>query len=162
MESERAYKLAYKYEAKYGGCAQTTLAAIFEVLNVDAKDVFKSATGLAGGIGVIGDGTCGAVVAGVIALSYFFGREYENFSDPERKRFETYKLAREFYQRFKKIFGSTRCHDIQRRLMGREFDLLDPKDWEDFLKAGGHDDKCPSVTGTAAKIAVEMILERLK
>ena len=65
-------------------------------------------------------------------------------------------------KKFKEVFGSTRCFDIQRKLMGRTFDLLDPKDWEEFLKAGGHTDKCPSVTGTAAKLAVEMILERMK
>ena len=161
-KSEKAYELAFKYEAEYGGCAQTTLAAIFDVLNVEADDAFKSATGLAAGIGLSGDGTCGALIGGAMALSYLFGRDRKNFADPEKKRFETYKIVREYYKKFKEVFGSTRCFDIQRKLMGRTFDLLDPKDWEEFLKAGGHTDKCPSVTGTAAKLAVEMILERMK
>ncbi|RLI84230.1 hypothetical protein DRP07_01770 [Archaeoglobales archaeon] len=161
-KGEKAYELAFKYEVEYGGCAQTTLAAIFDVLKVDAEDAFKSATGLGGGIGVLGDGTCGAVVGGVMAIGYFFGRDKRNFADPERKRFEVYRLAREFYLAFKEKLGTARCHDIQRKLMGRTFDLLDPKDWEEFLKLGGHTDKCPSVTGTAAKLAVELILQNLE
>lgn len=164
-KAEKAYELAFKYEAEYGGCAQTTLATIFDALNVNdygAEIVFKSATGLGGGIGVLGDGTCGAVAAMVMSIGYFFGREISNFADPEKKRFETYKLAREFYLAFKNKIGATRCHDIQKRLLGRIFDLLDSKDWEEFLRLGGHTDKCPFVTGTAAKLAVEMILENLR
>ena len=95
MESkpEKAYDLAFRYEAEYGGCAQTTLAAIFDALNVDsaeAEGAFKSVTGAGDGIGVLGDGTCGAVIAGVMVIGYFFGsRDRENFADPERKGFET-------------------------------------------------------------------------
>lgn len=159
---EKAYELAFKYEAEYGGCAQTTIASIFDVLNVNAEDAFKAATGLAGGLGLSTEGTCGAVTGGAMAISYFFGRSRGNFADPEGERFETYRLVREYLEDFKKEFGSIRCADIQSKLMGRVFDLLNPKDWEEFLEAGGHTDKCPSVTGSAAKLAVALIIERLK
>ncbi len=159
---ERAYKLAFKYEAEYGGCAQATIASIFDVLDVNAEDVFKAATGLAAGIGLSTEGTCGALIGGTMAISYFFGRDRKNFADPERKRFKTYTIVRKYLDEFKKEFGSIKCADIQRRLMGRTFDLFNQKDWEEFLRAGGHTDKCPSVTGTAAKLAVSLILEHKK
>lgn len=165
---EKAYKLAFRYEAEYGGCAQTTLAAIFDVMNVDAEDAFKAATGLAGGIGLSTEGACGAVIGGAMAISYFFGRERSNFADPDRRRFRAYMVVKKYLEEFKKEFGSIRCEDIQRKLMGRTFDLFDKKDWEEFLEAGGHTDKigrhtdkCPSVAGTAAKLAVSLILEEI-
>ncbi len=161
-KAQQAYELGFKYEKEYGGCAQATLAAIFDVLEVEAEDAFKSATGLAGGIGVFGDGTCGALIGGVMAISYFFGRSRENFRDPEQKRFITYRLAREFYFSFKEKLGAARCHDIQKSLLGKTFDLLNPKDWEEFLNLGGHTEKCPMVVGSAAKLAVELILKKMK
>jgi len=51
------------------------------------------------------------------------------------------------------------CKDVQRKLFGRSFNLLDPKDYAEFEKAGAHVDKCPSVSGNAAKWAAEIILD---
>jgi len=83
---ERAYELAFKYEAEYGGCAQATLASIFDVLDVDAEDAFKAATGLAAGIGLSTEGTCGALIGGAMAIGYFFGRDRKNFADQKKEK----------------------------------------------------------------------------
>jgi hypothetical protein len=48
------------------------------------------------------------------------------------------------------------------KLFGRTFNLMDSKDYEAFIKAGGHVDKCPSVSGNAAKWTVEIILDEIK
>ena len=66
---EKADTLAYKYEKKYGGCPQCVLAAVKETVGGISDDVFKAATGLAGGVAVVGAGTCGALSGGVMALS---------------------------------------------------------------------------------------------
>jgi len=160
--AESAYKLAFKYEKEYGGCAQSTLAGIFDTLKIRENNVFKSATGLAGGIGLSGDGTCGALIGAAMAISYLFGRERKNFADPQKRRFMTYKLVKQLYNAFLNEFGSCRCFDIQKRLMGRTFNLFDPNEYTAFLKAGGHEDKCTRVCGTAAKLAVNIILSVLK
>ncbi len=55
-----------------------------------------------------------------------------------------------------------RCHDIQKSLLGKTLDLLDPKKWEDFLNVGGHTEKCPRVVGSSARLAVELILKKMK
>jgi hypothetical protein len=39
---------------------------------------------------------------------------------------------------------------------------MDPKEYEDFGKAGAHVDKCTSVSGNVARWTAEIILERLK
>jgi hypothetical protein len=44
--------------------------------------------------------------------------------------------------------------------MGRNFDLLNAEDWQEFEKAGGHETKCPHVVGMATRILVEMLLEQ--
>ena len=59
---ELAYKLGKKYEKQYTGCAQTSIAAIFDALGIWNDDVFRAGSGLADGLGLTGDGSCGALV----------------------------------------------------------------------------------------------------
>ncbi|MFW9913167.1 MAG: hypothetical protein ACFFEU_11880, partial [Candidatus Thorarchaeota archaeon] len=56
---KKAFDLGQEYEQKCTGCAQTTIAAIFDSLELWSEDVFKAASGLADGLGLTGDGTCG-------------------------------------------------------------------------------------------------------
>ncbi|HHT02145.1 MAG TPA: C_GCAxxG_C_C family protein [Firmicutes bacterium] len=151
-------KRAYDYEATYGGCSQCVLAAIKEVVGLVDDNVFKAATGLTGGIGLSGS-ACGALTGAVLALSMARGRTYDNFADPDRTRFESFKLARKLADRYREEFGSLICKDVQTKLMGRSFDLFDPDDYKAFLAAGGHDDKCTAVAGKTARMAVELLME---
>ena len=41
----KAFDKAKKYEMRSGGCAQCTLAGIFDALGVEDEGVFKAATG---------------------------------------------------------------------------------------------------------------------
>ncbi|MEM3905760.1 MAG: C-GCAxxG-C-C family protein [Nitrososphaerota archaeon] len=161
-KSELAYELAYKYEARYGGCAQTTFAGIMDALEKSSVEAFKAATGLAAGIGCSTEGTCGAVIGGAMAISVLFGREREEFEDPKKKRFLTYKMVNEFLEAFKNTFGTIKCSEIQKKMMGKTFNLLNPSEFDEFLKLGGHTDKCPFVAGTGAKLAVETILKNFE
>ncbi|NIQ05495.1 MAG: C_GCAxxG_C_C family protein, partial [Candidatus Korarchaeota archaeon] len=56
-------------------------------------DVFKAASGLADGLGLSGDGACGALVGGAMVISYLFGRERKDFEDIF-KPMKSYLLAR--------------------------------------------------------------------
>jgi len=159
--AKNAYDLAFKYEAEYGGCAQTALAGIFDALGIWNDDVFKAANGLAVGGGITGDGTCGALAGGVMAIGYLFGRNRENFANQDVKR-QAYRIANRYYNTFVKEFGSPLCCHIQRKLFGRKFDFEnDPNALKAFKELGGHEDKCTHVVGTAAKLAVEIILDSL-
>lgn len=154
----RAWQLAYEFEAKYGGCAQCVLAALKETIGGIPEEVFKSATGLAGGIGLQGY-ACGALTGGVLALSSYLGREYSNFADPQRVRFQTARMCEKLIGKFTAEYGSPNCAAIQTKLMDRSYRLSVPEDLADFLAAGGHDDKCTGVCGNSARWVIEILEE---
>ncbi|MDI9643408.1 MAG: C-GCAxxG-C-C family protein [Archaeoglobales archaeon] len=157
---EKAFELGQKYEREYTGCAQTVIAAIFDTLGIWNEDVFRAASGLADGLGLTGDGSCGALVGASMVISYMSPREKENFSDQMRPM-KAYFLVKKLHDRFVEIYGSCRCHDLQRKLMGRTFNLWDKRELKEASKSGMLD-HCSKVVGTTAKLAVEMILsERL-
>lgn len=156
---KRAYDLGFNYEKEYVGCCQCTIAAIQDTLGMENDAVFKAGTGLAGGIGATGFGPCGALTGGVMVISSKIGRDRSNFKDPERIRWKSYEIAKKLYDKFVEEYGSGACSDIQQKLMGRSFNLWEPADFEEFEKAGGHTEKCPSVVANAAKWAVELLIE---
>ena len=157
--ARKAYELGYEYEKEYMGCCQCSLAAIQETLGMENDAVFKAGTGLAGGVGGTGNGPCGALTGGVMAISSRIGRDRSNFKDPEKIRWETYALVKKLYENFVEEYGSGNCRDIQNKLFGRSFNFWDADAYQEFEKAGGHSDKCPSVVGNAAKWTVEILLE---
>jgi len=155
---EESYNAAYEYEKKYFGCAQCVLAAIQDIFRLVNGGAFKGATGLSGGIGVMGS-ACGALTGGVIALGSKIGRERSNFEDLEEIRWKTYELARKLYIKFEQEYGSVNCRDIQKKILGRSYNLRDPEEYKEFEKAGGHAEKCPEVVGKAARWVAEILLE---
>jgi C_GCAxxG_C_C family probable redox protein len=158
---EQIYQLAYEYESKVGSCPQCVLAAIKETLNIGDENIIKSADALAGGTSLSTRGTCGALVGGMLALSSVVGREYTDFKNGKRKR-RVFNYAKLLYDRFIEEYDSPLCSDVQQKIFGRSFDLWDVDDYNKFEKAGGHVDKCPSVSGNTAKWTAEIILNKLK
>jgi C_GCAxxG_C_C family probable redox protein len=157
--AERAYKLGKEYEKTYRGCGQCVIAALQDTLDARNDDIFKAATGLAGGTGLAGDSGCGAYTGAVLVLSSFLGRERRSFTDPEGIRFKTHQLVRKFQERFIQEYGSVICRDIQNKILGRYYYLPDPQEYEKFHNAGAHDVHCPEVVGKAARWMTEIILE---
>jgi C_GCAxxG_C_C family probable redox protein len=155
----KAYTLGKEYEKTYRGCGQCVIAALQDALRIRNDDIFKSATGLAGGTGLTGDSGCGAYIGAILVLSSLLGRERNNFSDPEGIRFKTHQLTRKFRERFIQEYGSVVCRDIQNKILGRYYYLPDPQEYEKFHNAGAHDVHCPEVVGKAAKWMTEILLE---
>jgi len=158
---EKAYQLAYKYEAERGSCPQCVLAALKETLDVGDEATIQAADALAGGTSLSTQGTCGALVGGLLALSSLVGRDYESFSKGDSKR-RVFTLSKKLYDRFVKEYGSPVCCEVHKKLFGRTFDFLDAKEYQEFEQAGGHIDKCPSVSGNVAKWTAELILKEKK
>jgi hypothetical protein len=69
------------------------------------------------------------------------------------------KLSKEIREKFIDEYGSVICNDIQKEIFGKSYNLCDPNEFIAFEEAGGHDDKCPSVTGNAAKWATKVLLD---
>lgn len=152
---EKAYEIAFDYESKYGNCPQCVIAAIGDVFSLNLDKLFKAAHGLAGGLGLSGCGTCGALSGGVMVLTHFFGRERENFG--KGRYLKSYQTARTLYDKFIDEFGGCTCREVQKKLFGRSFNLWDEEDFKRFKEAGGHKDNCPSVTGMVAKWVAEIL-----
>ena len=157
---DKAYDLALlKNEERYGGCGQCVIAVLQDAFRMPSNEVFKAMSGYAGVGATVGDGSCGAYVAGILFLSGLRGCERDNFADPDRIRFVSFATARKLHRKFIDEFGSIICREIQMKIMGRPYYLPDPDEMAKFLDAGGHTTKCPVVCGKAAKWAAEVAFE---
>jgi len=157
---ESAYQRAFQYEAKLGSCPQCVLAALNETLDVGNESIFQASQGLSGGTALSSQGSCGALAGGIIAISTVVGRSHQEFIEGQRKRL-VFKYTKLLYDRFIKEYGSPLCCDVQKKLFGRSYILLDKQEYEAFEKAGAHVDKCPSVAGNVAKWTAEIILNKI-
>ncbi len=157
---KKAYDLAFKYEAERGSCPQCVLSSLKESLNLeDVENCIKASDSLAGGTCLSSNGTCGALVGGMLALGSFYGRSYESFSKGERRR-RVFQFSKKLYDRFIEEYGSILCKDVQEKLFGKSYNLMDKDEYAKFEEAGAHVDKCPSVAGNVAKWTAEIILDR--
>jgi len=152
---ERAYQLAYKYEREHHGCAESTLLAIQETFHLGDDVVRRSASGLLAGVAFMGS-VCGALIAGVMALGMKFGRP--SIERPIEGQTELFRRIIRLRRMFKREFGSCLCHEIQRSLLGRSFNLADPSEYEAFKRAGGYE-KCPEVVAKTARMVAELLIE---
>ena len=157
--SKKAFELGRRYEREFTGCAQTTIAGIFAALDIWSDDVFKAASGLADGLGLTGDGTCGSLNGGAMVIGYLFGRETKHFPD-RMKPMKSYVLCRTLHGEFVKRYGSCRCYDIQKRLMGRTFNLYDPEELRQ-AEACGMLEHCSTLVGETAMLTTRLVLEEL-
>jgi C_GCAxxG_C_C family probable redox protein len=157
---DEIYKKAYRYEAELGSCPQCVLASLYETLNIGDPKTIKAVDSLAGGTSLSAEGTCGALIGGLVAISSLVGREYKDFKEGKKKRL-VFKYSKILYDRFIKEYGSPLCKGVHKKIFGRTFDLLDKNDYIAFEKAGGHIDKCTSVSGNVAKWTAEIILDEL-
>lgn len=158
---EKVGRLAAEYEMKYHGCSQCVVAAIQEGLGLSDKSAFKAATGLAGGIARMGE-TCGALLGGIMAIGMVFGRDILEDSATSTKYQKTMQLSSQLCNKFMEEFGTTKCREIQVKLFGRSFNLNDPKEREEFVRAGAFSiNGCPSVVRRATRLAMKIIVENL-
>ena len=157
LDAVEAY--ASKFEKNYHGCAQCVLAALMEIFpRIQNPEAFKSATGLAGGVGLTVEGSCGGLTGGVMGIGLFYGRELQAIEDPEGLRFTSYRLAARLHERFVEEYGTSICGKIHKQVLGRTYRLNHSEEWDRFIEAGGHSEKCPLVVGKAARWAAEVIL----
>jgi C_GCAxxG_C_C family probable redox protein len=156
---ERASNLAYLYEKKYFGCAQTTVAGLIEAFGIGGPDILRASTCLAAGIARRGK-ICGALTGGLIMIGFIAGRDdLEMFSQYQRGM----DYGERLYRRFLEEFGTDNCSEIQKTKFGRTFDLQRADEREELHKKMVElQDGCQSVTSAGARIAAEIIIEILR
>jgi len=154
--AEEAYRLAEDYERRCTGCAQSVVAGMLDALGMEDEGVFKAASGLADGIGLTGDGSCGALTGGCMIISLVHGRERKDHEDM-LAAMKSYMKCKELLEDFVATYGSCRCYDIQEKLMGRTYNLYDPDQLQEAFREGMID-RCSRVVARSAQKAVEIIL----
>ena len=92
-----------------------------------------------------------------MALSCFWGRPYDDFADPDKRRSRTLAMSKQLVERFQEFYDSPDCCGIHKKIMGRTYNMEDPEEFAQFIKDGGHDDKCPSVCANSAKWVIEIL-----
>lgn len=156
--TQTAYDLGYEYEGKYGVCSQCVVLAVMEAMGEVNNEVFKSAFGFGGGIGNLSH-TCGALLGGVMMISLEYGRELKNLAiQTKEEKLRCHRMVRDLYTRFVQEYGSSECADVHTKLFGRTFNQWDGDDFQEFLRLGGHVDKCTRVAGNVARWTSEIII----
>lgn len=159
--AQRAYDLGYEYEGKYGACSQCTILAIMDALEKRNKNLFKASFGFAGGIGSLSK-MCGALAAGIMMISLEHGREISNLTtQTEEEKHDCLLMVRDLHARYQTEYGSTECADVHMKLFGRTFDQWDEEEFAEFLRLGGHEDKCTQVVGNVARWTVEILSKEI-
>lgn len=120
------------------------LQAVAEHHGIDSPLIPKIATGFCGGMSRTKN-VCGAVSGGIMAIGIAFGRESADVDVDN-----AYGKVQEFQRIFKRNFGSINCFELT------GCDLSTTEGREQFWSMGIKD-KCREYTGSAARMAAEII-----
>jgi C_GCAxxG_C_C family probable redox protein len=173
----QAYERGMQNEARATDCCQSTIAAIQDTLGCRNDAILKAGSAFAGGVGFTHLGHCGALTGAVMVISQLCGRSGRAF-DQDAKRAvndptfdyvratQGWRYAYEMVERFIIAYGSPICHAVSSQVIGRiegEAYIRPDSPAKALLRAkrrvGAHEmEGCPTVVGTAAKWATEIIL----
>lgn len=157
---KHAYRDGYRYEKECRGCAQCTIAALFDVTGKKEERLFRAANGFASGMGLFGDGPCGGYSGGMLYMGTYAGRRFEYFDGDKEQKDLSMRMAEKLHARFIETYGSVICHDIHRDIFGRAFAIRNPEEKAGFEAAGAHTaDKCTAVVATASAWTAEILME---
>ena len=151
--ADRAYETAVCYELDYGCCPQCVLSAVQETVGLIDDQTIKAAHVLAGGGGLVGEGTCGALTGGLMALSAQGGRDRDKL---HKGRFiNNYDRGRKLIEKFREEFGGITCQELQKVFTGKTWDMWNADEYAQFDKDRGF--QCAHATGTVTKWVIEML-----
>lgn len=151
--AQQAYEKALRYELDYGCCPQCVLAAVQETVGIIDDATIKASHGLSGGGGLMGQGACGALTGGLMALSAKRGRDRDKL---DKGRFiGNFQKGKELVERFRTEFGGVTCEELQQQFTGRTYDMWKAEEYQAFSDARGH--KCALATAQVTKWVVEML-----
>ena len=155
-QAHQAYHQAVKCELDYGCCPQCVLVAVQEAIGIIDDQTIKASHGLSGGGGLLGQGACGALAGGLLALSAKRGRDRDKM---DRGRFiGNLQKGRQLVERFREEFGGVTCVELQRQFTGRTYDMWNADEYDQFNRDRGN--QCAHVTGTVTKWVIDILQGR--
>jgi len=162
---KKSGELAAQYAAKYKGCGQCTFMAIIdalrwgglEIIPGDVEDrLFSGLCLLTGGVGLSGEGSCGAVASGTLAIGLALGLRRES-TDESLFRQSCVIVRDALLDKYYRKYDSILCKDIQRKFYGKAWDLTRDEMSAEFL---GITEGCVIMEG--AMWATEVILHEFE
>lgn len=153
--AQEAYERALDYELEFGCCPQCVLVSVQETIGQDyvTDEIIKASHGLSGGGGLMGQGACGALTGGLIALSSRFGRDRDKLD--KGRGINNFEKTRELTERFEKDFGGITCKELQKQFTGRTYDFWNREEYKAFDEARGL--QCATATAKVTRWVVEML-----
>ena len=148
---------ARENELEFWGCSQAVLDVLQRHFEIGNENVFGAASALAGG--VASKEICGALLAGIMAIGLTYGSS-ELVEGTAARESQEYLEARartiELCERYRERFGSLRCCDVWVSVRGEDY-----KEYSGLnsLEALEDHDACGEVTGAAARMAAEILLQ---
>ena len=149
----QAYQTALQYELDYGCCPQCVLATVQETNGFIDDNTIKASHGLSGGGGLLGQGTCGALTGGLMAISAKYGRERHKLDSG--RCINNFKKSKTLVDRFREEFGGITCQELQQQFTGRTYDMWNAEDYQAFSDARGQ--QCAHATALVTQWVVEVL-----
>jgi hypothetical protein len=134
---QKAYQLGSEYYAKYGNCAQTSVAALQESLPFVPQDesLIMAAAPLSGSATRTRNHSCGAFSGGGLVIGSLCGRARSNFSGKAPLAGE---LILQIHDKYVETWGDVICNNVRTKV----------------------DSKCPDVVGKASAWTAEVLLKQ--
>ena len=162
---DKCHELAAEYEAKYKGCGQCTFMAVIDALRWGGLEIiprevedrlFSGLCLMTGGVGLSGEGSCGAVAAGTLAIGLALGLEQNSINEDIFR--QSCAVVRDaLLDKYYRKYNSLLCKEIQRKSFGKSWDLTRDDMSAEFL---GVSEGCVIVEGTMW--ATEVILDEFE
>ena len=132
-----------------------------DVFDMRDDNLFRAASGLAGGIGRIRESACGALTGAVLMLGLKYGRRREEIDNEEKLSASCVPVGK-LYKWFEKEFGSVTCRGIRTRFAGGVY--YDPNvAWQaELAKKAGVSEKCADLVGKTAARMAEMLWDAIE
>ncbi|HNY12211.1 MAG TPA: C-GCAxxG-C-C family protein [Candidatus Wallbacteria bacterium] len=128
-------------------CSQTVFATYSDLLGIDEITALRVSGAFGGGMGRLGE-ACGALTGAFMLI----GSKFAMTSEGDNKAKDlTYKMVREFTERFKKLHSHVACRD----LLG--VDISTPEGFAQVKEKNLHVCKCSVFVKDACKLVEEML-----
>ena len=107
--AEQAYIKAFDYEMNCGCCPQCVLTAVKETVGIVTDETIKASHGLSGGGALSGQGVCGALSGGLVALGAKRGRDADKLD--RGRGMANFQAGKKLIEKFKEEFGGLTCEE---------------------------------------------------
>jgi C_GCAxxG_C_C family probable redox protein len=151
--AQQAYDIAYELDVKYGCCPQCVLTAIKQTTGYVTDETIKASHGLSGGGGLMGEGACGALTGGLLALGALHGRDADKLH--RGRGITNFNATKQLVEKFKQEYGGISCEHLQKEFSGRTWDMWKPEEYKGFSDKRG--DKCAHATGLVTRWVTEIL-----